>query len=148
MNSNLYAKDLKRNFKKFLIWTVSVMGLNIFTAFMYDSIQAGTDQVQLLLELYPESLMKAFGMDAVSWSNILGFYSTYFIFYILLSGGVFSITFGMDILSKEESKRTAEFLYTRPLTRSEVYVTKTLSLLTYIFLFYLKGGGRLAPPAL
>lgn len=135
MNLNLYARDFQRNLKKFLIWTISIVGLNVFTAAMYESIAGSTESLQLFLKVYPEALMKAFGMDSMSWSNVLGFYSTYFVFYILLSGGIYAITFGMDILGTEENRRTAEFLYTRPLTRIEIYTSKTAALITDVLLF-------------
>ena len=137
MNLNLFARDLQRNLRKFLIWTISIIALNVFTAAMYDSIAGSTQSLQLFLKMYPEALMKAFGMDATSWSNVLGFYATYFVFYILLSGGIFAITFGMDILGTEESKRTAEFLYTRPLTRTEIYISKAATAVTDLLLFNL-----------
>lgn len=135
MNANLYVHELRRNLKRLLIWTGTVVALNVFTIGMYDSFAGSADSMKLFLEVYPEGLMKAFGMDAASWSNILGFYTTYFIFYILLSGGIFAVTFGMDIIAKEENRRTGEFLYTRPLTRAEAYTTKTAALLTHVLAF-------------
>jgi len=137
LNANLFGRDLRRNLKRLSIWTVSIVALNVFTAAMYESIAGDATSVAAFLEMYPKSLTKAFGMDASSWSNVLGFYTTYFIFYVLLSGGVFAVTFGMDILAGEESRKTAEFLYTKPLTRSEIYWTKCAVLVTHVTIFNL-----------
>ena len=83
MNMNLFAMDLKRNFKRFIIWTISIVLINVFTMAMYQSIAGEAESIARFVEMYPEGLMKAFGMDSTTWTNVLGFYTTYFIFYVL-----------------------------------------------------------------
>jgi len=137
MNWNLYWKELRRNRVRFIIWTSLLVVFIIFTVSVVPLILRDREQLETFLKLYPESLKKVFGMDIEAWSNPLGIYATYHGFYAYLLGGIFAITFGMEIISKEENRRTAEFLLTRPLTRSEVVASKTLAFFTYIFAFNL-----------
>ena len=70
------------------------------------------------------------GMDEQTWGSILGFYSTYFGIYIVLLTGIYAMSTGATILSKEEKEKTAEFLLTRPLSRQSIFTTKMVSLYT------------------
>jgi ABC-2 type transport system permease protein len=72
--------------------------------------------------------MKAMGMDANTWSNILGFYSTYFGIYIVVLMSIYTTSTGTGIISKEEKDRTSEFLLTKPLSRNLIFKSKLCSL--------------------
>ncbi len=137
MNWNLYSKELKRNRTRFVIWTLLVAGFILFTVSILPSMLQDRAQLENFLKIYPEALKKAFGMDPEAWSSPLGIYVTYHVFYSYLLGGIFSITFAMEIISKEENRRTAEFLLTRPLTRSEIVASKALAFFSYLLVFNL-----------
>ncbi len=90
-----------------------------------------------LMDQIPEEIAKAMGMDADTWSNILGFYSTYYGVYIIVLISIFTASTATVILSKEERDRTAEFLLTRPISRKKVYISKIASLLTLSVIIFL-----------
>lgn len=137
MNWNLYFKELKRNRSRFIIWTLLVVCFILFTISIVPSMLQDRAQLENFLQIYPEALKKAFGMDPETWSSPLGIYVTYHVFYSYLLGGIFSITFAVEIISKEESRRTAEFLLTRPVTRSEVVASKASAFFSYLLAFNL-----------
>jgi ABC-2 type transport system permease protein len=53
---------------------------------------------------------------------------------MMVLGSIFSIVLSSNILLKEEYNKTAEYLLTRPLTRSEVFLSKAAVLFINIFL--------------
>lgn len=130
MRKNLYLKEIKRNRKTFWIWTSIVLGFTVMVLSIYPSMQAMGDDLTNMMSNIPDELRKAMGMDEQTWSSIIGFYSTYFGIYIVLLTGIFTMSTGATILSKEEKERTAEFLLTKPISRKSVFQTKMMSLLT------------------
>lgn len=137
MNSNLYTKELKRNRKNLITWSLIVVGFTIMVLSIFPFMEdMGKDMVQLLDKM-PEELGKAFGMNSSTWSNILGFYSTYYGVYIVVLMSIYTASTGANILSKEERERTAEFLMTKPLTRWDIFYTKMMALGTLSLIIYI-----------
>lgn len=136
MNRNLFLKELKRNRKNLWIWTAIVVGFTLMVLSIFPFMkEMGKDMAQLMDKMPPE-LSKAFGMDSQTWSNILGFYATYYGVYIVVLMSVFSASTGANIISKEEKDRTAEFLLTKPLDRRDVFYSKIQSLSVLMVVIY------------
>ena len=132
MNKNLILKEMKRNLKDFLTGSLIIISLLLMTMGMYSSME---ENMALISELYskmPKFLLEAINFRQDQWTSILGFYLTYFVYYIPLMGSVFSIYLGTKILSNEEQNKTAEFLLSRPLTREQIISSKLLVLSFYI----------------
>jgi len=134
MNLNLFKKEFKRSRKNFLIWTGIAVGFTIMIISLYPSFK---DMGIEMGKAIPKEMAKAFNMDMSSWQEISGYYKTYFGFHIIIILTIFSCYFGASIISKEESERTSEFLFTRPVSRKEVFMTKVLALLSIISLSFL-----------
>jgi len=135
MNLNLLFKDLKRNFKSFLGGTVSVVIFICITIGIYSSMK---DSMEMITELYatlPKSIMEALNFGENQWNTMLGFYATYFVYYVPLIGGIFAYYLGGRLLASEEQNKTAEFLLSRPLSRNTVVATRLLVYTIYIVVF-------------
>jgi len=128
MNKNLFFKELKRNRKNFLIWTAIIIGFTLMVLAIFPSMQEMGKEMESLMSSLPPEIMKAMGMDANTWSNILGFYSTYFGIYIVVLMSIYTTSTATGIVSKEEKDRTSEFLLTRPLSRKVIFTSKIYSL--------------------
>jgi ABC-2 type transport system permease protein len=134
MNISIYLKELKKSSKTLLIVTAAVVLIIMFTLVVYRNFtESGT--VEEVFKMFPEEMLKAFSMNFDTFDNILGFYTSYNIFYIMIGGGILAITMGGGLLSKEETQKTAEFLYTKPVTRFEVVWSKFLAFVTNIIIF-------------
>lgn len=129
MNS-LYTKELKRNRKNFFIWTAIVIGFTVMVQSIYPFMETMGDDLANMMGALPKEFRKAMGVDAETWASILGFYSTYFGIYIVLLAGIFTMSSGCTIISKEEKERTAEFLMTKPVSRRSIFLNKMLALTT------------------
>lgn len=126
----LYTKELKRNRRNFLIWTAIVIGFTVMVLSIYPFMEGMGEDLSNMMQNIPNELRKAMGMDDQTWGSILGFYSTYFGIYIVLLAGIYTMSTGATILSKEEKERTAEFLMTRPISRKSIFQSKMTALLT------------------
>ena len=134
MNLNLFKKEFKRSRKNLMIWTGIAVGFTIMIISLYPSFK---DMGVEMGKAIPKEMAKAFNMDMSSWQEISGYYKTYFGFHIIIILTIFSCSLGASIISKEESERTSEFLFTRPISRKEVFMTKVLALFSIISLSFL-----------
>jgi len=141
MNRNLYFKELRRSRKNFLIWGSIVLGFTLMILSLYPSMASMGDELAILMNSLPEEFTKAFGMDANTWSNVNGYYSTYYGIYIILLMSIYSASTAANIITKEARDGTAEFLYTRPISRASLVQTKVAALGTLMLgIFALQTG--------
>jgi ABC-2 type transport system permease protein len=70
----------------------------------------------------------------VIWTAVIGFYTANNLIYMMLMGSIFAIVLTSNILLKEEYGKTAEYLMSRPVTRHEIFITKTALAFLHIFL--------------
>lgn len=136
MNTNLYFKEIKRNRKNLMIWSSIVVGFTLMVLAIFPYMAEMGDSMTLLMESIPPEIGKAMGMDADTWSSIIGFYSTYYGVYIVVLVSIFTTSTGATIISKEEKDRTSEFLLTRPISRRQIVFTKLMSLFTLTMIIY------------
>lgn len=95
-------------------------------------------KVSGMLSLIPKSALQFKGIsDFNDLLSVLGFYAVNNVIYMMVLGSVYSIVLGSGIILKEEYNRTAEYLITRPMTRSEIFLSKLAVLNLNIFLLNL-----------
>ncbi len=137
MNLNLYFTEVKRNRKNLITWSLIAVGFTALVIAIFPTMGDMGKDLVALMDKMPAELSKAMGMDAETWTNILGFYSTYYGIYIILLVGIFCMSTGATIVSKEERDRTSEFLLTRPLSRKQIFKEKMMAMLTLTFMIFL-----------
>jgi ABC-2 type transport system permease protein len=133
MNRNLFLKELKRNRKNLFIWTGVVLAFTLMVLASFPTIKSMGGEIQKMMESFPEEMQDSMGMSAKAMSDLLGFYSIYLGVYIVMFTGIYAMSAGANIISKEEKDRTAEFLLTRPLDRKEIFFTKMGALAVLVF---------------
>lgn len=120
--------ELRQNQRATMIWTISLVAgaalyLSIFPAFVTEA-----DTLRKMLEGFPPTFRKAFGVTLESFATVTGFYSM-ILSYIMLAGSIQAMNLGTSIVSKEERGKTAEFLLTKPVSRSQILTAKLLAAL-------------------
>jgi ABC-2 type transport system permease protein len=91
-----------------------------------------------MLGLIPKSALQFKGITNLKdLLSVLGFYAANNTIYMMLLGSIFAIVLSSNILLKEEYNKTSEYLLTRPLTRSEIFFSKLLVVILYVFLLNL-----------
>jgi len=143
MKTNIFNKEIKRNYIEFLIISLSLSFFIAISMTIYSSMK---DNMSMILDLYdniPEAIQKALNFNNDQWSTILGFYATYFVYYVPMMSGIYSIYLGSKVLSLEEQNKTAEFLLTRPVSRNNIVFNKLFLVLFFVFginiILYLTG---------
>src|SRR3989337_531035 len=129
MSANIYAHEFRTRLRSVIIWSVAVMAI-LFFYFSFFSVFA--DQAALMnqmLERFPPQLRAAFGLDAMDLSTVLGFYSFIFLF-IQLCLAIQAGNDGLGLVSIEESELTADFLLSKPVSRTQVLTSKLVAALT------------------
>ena len=126
---NMFIHEMKAYRKSTIIWTCSLIAIIVLFLSIYPSFLKEADAFKELMEGFPEPVRKAFGLSVDSMSSLVGFYSYTFL-YITLCGAIQAMNLGTSILSKEVREKTADFLLTRPVTRTQIITAKLLAALT------------------
>lgn len=138
INKNIVRKELRLNRNSFIAWSATVSVVTVLGMAFYPILMEGQmlEQLTAFFENpFMKGIMTAFGASIEVLTNVLGFYSTRNAIFIMLLGGFFSILLAGKILAQEEREKSAEFLLTKPVTRSEIVWSKLLVFLTYLALF-------------
>ena len=125
MNYNLFARELRRNALSLIIWSGILTFLIGVTMSVYPVFLANQSKIIGMLSIIPAEALEFKGISNLGdLLSVLGFYAVNNIIYMLVLGSVYSIVLSSNILLKEEYNKTAEYLLTRPLTRSEIFGSK------------------------
>ena len=132
----MFKRELKINLKSFIIWTSILIGLFLVVFLIYPSIinSANMEMIDEMMKIFPEEMLKAFNMDISTIDSAFGWLKTEGFVFVLLITGVYSGILGSNILLKEESDKTIEYLNSVPVTRKNIVINKILCGLLYIIL--------------
>lgn len=133
MSANIYKHEFRTRLQSVLTWSLAAAAL-LFVFFSFFSIFA--DQAALLNEMmarFPAEMRAAFGLDKMDLSTVLGYFSFIFLF-IQLCLAIQASNYGFGLVSVEESELTADFLLSKPVSRSQVLTSKLLAALSSLTL--------------
>jgi len=123
---NIILHEFKSNLKSFIIWFVS-LGLLFFTASFEFDMFKNDPRINEIFEDF------GFMFDAIGGvpdlTTAAGYLSLVSI-YIYVPLCIFSAMLGSRIISKEEKNRTAEYLFTLPVSRNKVIASKLVVAVT------------------
>ena len=131
INSNLFFKEMRINSLSLIVWMLIITLLTGITMSFYAIFMENEAKIAGLLTIIPKGALQFKGVSNFDdLLSVLGFYSANNVIYMMVLGSIFAIVLSSNILLKEEYNKTAEYLMTRPVTRSEIFLSK----LTVIFL--------------
>ncbi|MGN1398954.1 MAG: ABC transporter permease subunit [Erysipelotrichaceae bacterium] len=132
----IFKSQIRQDIIAFVVWTLSIISLIVLCIFLYPSM---TSQMDMVGEMFSSmgSFSAAFGMDKLNFGSMIGFYSVECGNILGLGGCFYSCLYSINMLSKEEKEKTAEFLLTHPVKRSSVYLQKLLAIFVEITLMNL-----------
>src|SRR4030065_687201 len=129
MNTNIYQHEFNVRLKSVLVWSLALVFLIVF---YFSIFPVFSDQAALINDMmarFPPELRAAFGMDNIDISRVLGFSSFIFLF-VQLCLSIQAVNYGFGLVSIEESELTADFLLSKPVSRTQVLTSKLLAALT------------------
>ncbi len=129
MNANIYRHEFRTRLKSVVIWSLAV---TLLLGFYFSLFPVFADQAALMNQMlakFPPEMRAAFGLDRMDLSTVLGFYSFIFLF-AQLCLAIQASNYGFGLVSIEESELTADFLLSKPVSRTQVLTSKLLAALT------------------
>lgn len=133
----VFVKSLKARWVSLLLVTIIAIAFLLMFAGMYPEIQAQAETLKLAIAAYPESLMKAFGVDGTamfdSFENFISleYYSAMWPILLL----IIAQPAGLAISSKEVDSKTMGNLLALPLARWQIFLSKYLAGVFQVILF-------------
>lgn len=123
---NIFFHELKAYRKSTIIWSVSLVMIIVLFMSFYPSFAKDAEEFQKIMEGYPEAIRNALGFNFESFFTIIGFYC-FPLSFITLCGAIQGMNLGTSIVSKEVREKTADFLLTKPVTRTTVLTSKLMA---------------------
>ena len=130
----MIKREMKVNFKSFAIWLaiLIVMFLVVYLVYPYMVTDDTMKNMDELMKVFPEEILKAFNMDMSSIETAYGWLKTEGFMFVLLIVGFYSSILGGNILLKEENDKTIEYLGLLPIKRSKIVTNKIIVSIIYI----------------
>ena len=130
----MIKREFKVNFKNFVIWLSILLGMFLLVYLIYPYIITEETMKQLddMMKVFPQEVLKAFNMDVSSISTAYGWFKSEGFMLVLLIIGFYTSMLGGNILLKEESNKTIEYLNSLPITRKKIVTNKIIVGITYI----------------
>lgn len=133
----MIKREFKINLKSFIIWSsvLIAMFLLVFLIYPYILTDDTLESLDEMMKVFPPELLKAFNMDLASINSAYGWLKSEGFMFVLLVTGFYSSILGANIVLKEESDKTIEYLGSLPIKRSKIIVDKVIVGVTYIVAF-------------
>ncbi|WP_408071920.1 ABC transporter permease subunit [Butyrivibrio sp. JL13D10] len=130
----ILIREIKLNFKSFLIWSISVGLMGLSCILLYQSMEGDMkDMADMFSNM--GAFSDAFGMSTLSIATLKGYFATEVGTVHGLGSAMFAAILAIDILSKEEDKHTGEFLFSLPVSRTRVVMAKGICVAILLVLF-------------
>jgi len=120
---NIIIQELKNNRRFMMIWTFSLAAILVVFMLIYPAM---LDQASAYKDIFagiPKEVLEALSINIDTLLSYNGFYG-YIYIYLLIALGVMGMILGLSMFSKEITGKTADFLLTKPLTRTKIITYK------------------------
>ncbi len=130
----MIKREFKVNLKSFIIWASILVGmfLVVFLIYPYILTDETAKNLDEMMKVFPPELLKSFNMDLTSINTAYGWLKSEGFMFILLIVGFYSSSLGANIVLKEESDKTIEYLESLPVKRNKIMTNKIIVAITYI----------------
>lgn len=131
---NIYLFELKAQWKNALLWTLAtILFLAVFQLNIYPIFADSLDDVMDIISGFPKPFLAAFGFDANTMFSFGGFFNLTYN-YLALMGTIMATTLSVASFAREKRSKCMDFLHSKPLSRSKIFASKLLELLTLLCL--------------
>jgi len=134
---NILRRELRASWRTLLAWSLIIGLMSVMMMALFPAMMGTTQDLEEFIKLFPPEMVKAFGMDRMSFGEPMGFFGTEVYIIVILTGSIFAALLGSGILAKEEDDKTVEFLLAKPVSRSSVLGQKILAFVLVLLAFNL-----------
>jgi ABC-2 type transport system permease protein len=129
MSANIYRHEFNARLKSVIIWSLAVAAIILIYFSFFSAFADQAEVLNQMLENFPVELRAAFGLDRMDLTEVLGYFSLVFLF-VQLCLAIQAANYGFGLVSIEENELTADFLLSKPVSRTQVLTSKFLAALT------------------
>ncbi len=133
MKANIFIHEFQARFRSVITWSIAVAALILIYFSIFPSFASSAATINELLANYPPELLEAFGMNGMDMSSVLGFYGLLFLF-AQICLAIQAGSYGFGLVSIEESELTADFLISKPVSRTQILNSKLLAALACLLI--------------
>ena len=135
----MIKREFKVNLKSFIVWPSILIGIFLVVYLVYPFIITDDTVKNLdeMMKVFPKELLKSFNMDITSINTAYGWLKSEGFMFVLIIIGLYSSIMGLNIVLKEESDKTIEYLSFLPIKRSNIMTNKIIVSIVYIILMVL-----------
>lgn len=127
----LLKNELRLTRKLLLIWIGIVFILCGFAYFEYLSLKDSLAELTELIKDFPKILKVMFGVNG-DLTSTLGWYGCIYYWVAFLTNS-YSVYLGVSCMAKEQAQGTAEYLFTKPVSRNTVIRAKAAACMCNLF---------------
>ncbi len=120
---NVVKFEIKRKIKVTLIWSIVVSLIAIMYIAMSPLFVDQADTIMGFMESLGENFMNGLGINFDNFFTPVGFFS-YVGGYIFVALGIQAALYGIQAFVTEKNQKSTEFIYTRPGSRTKLFVSK------------------------
>jgi ABC-2 type transport system permease protein len=131
----VFKREFLKNSKSLMIWCVVIAGLILMMLSIFPSFAGKSSDLDKLIKMYPQAAKNAFGLNELNMGTLIGFYGVEIHLMVTLIGSIYSAILAGNILAKEESEKTIEFLLSKPISRTRIVTEKLICVLVNILIF-------------
>lgn len=130
--SNVFRKEMRLSRRSLIIWgivTVIVIAVYLgFFPYMKDP------DLARAIEAYPEAIKSALSLNPAMLGDVNRYHGGLVMLYVVLILDIYASMLAGGMVSRDADLGTAEFLYTKPATRSQIMTAKVLALVAVMLL--------------
>jgi ABC-2 type transport system permease protein len=119
----LFWHELKQNRRTAIIWIISLTGVALLYMLIFPAFADAADTVNKIYQSFPPALRKAFNINFDPKFALASFYAL-ILGFTTLAAAIQAMNLGTATLSKEERGKTAEFLLSKPIKRTDIISAK------------------------
>ena len=123
--------ELRQGRTACLVWTAAIAFMMAICIFLFPEMKAEMANVNKIFSAMG-AFTAAFGMDRLDFGSLIGYYAIECGNVLGICGALYAAMCAVDMLSKEERGKTAEFLLTHPVSRARVLTEKLLAIFLLI----------------
>lgn len=128
MSATIFLHEFRARLKSVIIWSASVAALILFFFSIFPGFADQAAMVNEMMSKFPPAMTEAFGLNRMDLSTSLGFFSFLFMF-AQLCLAIQAGNYGFGLVSVEEAEWTADFLLSKPVSRTQILNAKLLAAL-------------------
>ncbi len=124
--TNVFKRELRANLRATIFWCIGIAAFAGIGFVKYSGVAGAGADINMIFDMLPRIVRIAFGMGTLPVYEPHGYFACLYVWLCFLAYTQ-SALLGGTILAKEERDKTADFIFTKPVTRTDVIFGKLLA---------------------